>query len=342
MRIPDVSHRRKNQLTGEWVLVSPHRTQRPWQGQIDKQSVDNGLSYERDCYLCPGNNRAAGKINPKYKGPFAFDNDYPALSEISGSAEQEQELFQSEVETGRCRVLCYTHTHNESFASLPPKELRSAIEFLRDEFLALDTSGKYAYVQLFENRGKMMGCSNSHPHAQIWASESLPNEVTKEDLNQTHYFQKHSRPLLLDYLAAELKSQERVLWQNESAVALIPYWAIWPYEAMILPRQHRSSLLSLSDRELFDIALVLQHTLRAYNQLFDTQVPYSMGFHGAPCQSNNADAWQLHIHIYPPLLRSATIRKHLVGYEMLATPQRDLTPELAASNLRNAAIQSVS
>lgn len=340
MTLANASHRRKNALTGEWVLVSPHRTQRPWQGQIEKQSTVSTLSFDPECYLCPGNNRAAGQINPPYTGPFAFDNDFPALTDASTNAKQEHELFQAEAESGRCKVLCYTHAHDESLASLSPNDLRTAINFLRDEYLALDSSKKYAYVQLFENRGEMMGCSNSHPHAQMWASLSLPNEVAKEDQNQARYFAKHSQPLLLDYLAAELQAQERVLWQNESAVALIPYWAIWPYETLIVPRQHRSSLRSLSDRELFDFALALQQTLKAYNTLFDTQVPYSLGFHGAPCQSTNADAWQLHIHIYPPLLRSATIRKHLVGYEMLATPQRDLTPELAASQLRSAYSQS--
>jgi len=334
MSLEQHSHRRMNLLTGEWVLVSPHRALRPWQGQIEKDDSQVPPSYDADCYLCPGNARAAGMHNPAYSGPFAFDNDFPALSASSPGTTAGHNLFVSEPETGVCRVVCFSERHDLCLADMAPQEACRALRFLSEEWQQLDRRDDIAYAQVFENRGRMMGCSNHHPHAQIWATSSLPDEPGKELESQRRYFQKHGRSLLLDYVKAELEARSRIVCANEFAVAMVPFWAIWPYETMILPRRAMAGLDEFSDAELAGYTEVLQRTLRACNRLFQTQVPYSMGFHARPSDGQAHPEWQLHAHIYPPLLRSATIRKYLVGFEMLGMPQRDLTPESAASNLR--------
>jgi UDPglucose--hexose-1-phosphate uridylyltransferase len=334
MNLQEHSHRRLNLLTGEWVLVSPHRTQRPWQGQVEPLPPDNLPAHDEHCYLCPGNARANGHRNASYSGPYAFDNDFPALSAQSPAGAGHHELFVSESETGVCRVVCFSERHDLSLAGMTHGEACVALRFLGDQWRELDRRDDIGYVQIFENRGLAMGCSNPHPHAQIWATRSLPNEAGKELASQARYHRQHGRPLLLDYLKAEIADGARIVCENEHAVALVPFWAVWPYEVMLLPRRAITGLDDITDPELAALAEVLQRSLRACNRLFQTDVPYSMGFHARPSDGQAHPEWQLHAHVYPPLLRSAQVRKHLVGFEMLATPQRDLTPEVAAANLR--------
>jgi UDPglucose--hexose-1-phosphate uridylyltransferase len=328
------SHRRLNILTGEWVLVSPHRALRPWQGQVEPLPADKLPAHDAHCYLCPGNARANGHRNPRYTGPYAFDNDFPALSTEGYTSTAHHEMFVSESETGICRVVCFSERHDLCLAGMSRDEARAALTFLVDQWRELDRRGDLGYVQIFENRGLAMGCSNPHPHAQIWATRNLPNEAGKELASQSRYHRQHGRQLLLDYLKAEIADGARIVCENEHAVALVPFWAVWPYEVLLLPRRAIAGLDEVAPAELAALTDALQRTLRACNRLFQTDVPYSMGFHARPSDGLPHPEWQLHAHIYPPLLRSAQIRKHLVGFEMLATPQRDLTPEAAAANLR--------
>ena len=330
------SHRRKNLLTGEWVLVSPHRTQRPWQGQVDAPEADAGPAYDPGCYLCPGNARAGGVRNPDYRGGFVFDNDFAALSPGSEPAEPGHSLFVAEPVSGRCRVICFSERHDLRLATMDDAGVTRALELLFAEFDALDRDPAIACVQLFENRGQMMGCSNPHPHAQVWATSSLPNEVAKEQVQQAGYFRRHRRPLLLDYLQAELSDGSRLVCSDERAVSLVPFWAVWPYETLLLPTRPADGPGALAPEDVAGLARVLRRTLVACERLFAAPVPYSMGFHPRPSDGAAHPGWQFHAHIYPPLLRSATVRKHMVGFEMFAMPQRDLTPETAAAALRKA------
>jgi UDPglucose--hexose-1-phosphate uridylyltransferase len=334
MSLQEHSHRRLNLLSGEWVLVSPHRTQRPWQGQLEPLPPSVLPAYDEHCYLCPGNARANGHRNPAYNGPYVFDNDFPALSPQSLASAGDQPLFVSEPESGTCRVVCFSEQHNVNLAGMSHAAACAALHFLGQQWCDLDRRDSIGYVQVFENRGLAMGCSNPHPHAQIWATSSLPNEPGKELAMQSRYYRQHARPLLLDYLQAELADGTRVVCQNEHAVALLPFWAVWPYEVLLLPRRALSGFDEFAAVELGSFTALLQRTLRACNRLFQTDVPYSMGFHTRPSDGQAHPEWQLHAHLYPPLLRSAQVRKHLVGFEMLGTPQRDLTPEAAAGNLR--------
>lgn len=335
------SHRRKNLLSGEWVLVSPHRTQRPWQGQVDEPE-DPGLpEHDPDCYLCPGNTRAGGVRNPEYTGGFAFDNDFSALSPVSEIESESSPLFVSEVESGTCRVVCFTEKHHLRLAMMDDGEVARALTFLFREFQALDERPDVGYVQIFENRGQMMGCSNPHPHAQVWATSGVPVEPAKEQKTQTDYYRQHSRSLLMDYVDAELAAGERLVFCNEHAVSLVPYWACWPYETLLIPRRPSTGPADLAVQEILGLAQVLRLTLLACERLFSSAVPYSMGFHPRPSDGGEYPGWQFHAHIYPPLLRSASIRKHMVGFEMLGTPQRDLTPEAAAQRLREHLIDEI-
>ena len=334
MTTQDRSHARKNILTGEWVLVSPHRTQRPWQGQTETQDKTDEPAYDPECYLCAGNERANGAMNPDDTGAYIFDNDFPALSQGSEIGSPGNPLFQARTESGRCRVVCFSEQHNQRLATMSEVDITAALNAIITEFAALDASGQYSYVQVFENRGQMMGCSNQHPHAQIWAPEHLPTELAKEFGCQSQHFADENSVLLLDYLDAELADGARVIHYNDHFVALVPYWAVWPFEQIILPRRHVGAPSDLSRDEVQSLAAVLKLSLDANDRLFDTSAPYSMGFHPRPSDGADHPEWQFHIHIYPPLLRSATIRKHLVGFEMLGMPQRDLTPEVAAENLR--------
>ena len=335
MSIADQSHARKNALTGEWVLVSPNRLQRPWQGQVESIEDEGLLKYDPGCYLCPGNKRANGNANPYYAGPFSFENDFPALSAASDVGKPNGPFFEAREEAGICRVICYTERHDLRLATMSTEQLVIAIGAMIDQFAELDKRKGIGYVQLFENRGEMMGCSNPHPHAQVWATSHVPAEPAKELQQQLAYYNSQNSPLLLDYLAAESKAGKRLVAENDHCAACVPYWAVWPFETLLIPKRWAAAPNDLGAEEVEGLAEVLGSVLAGYDQLFHCSTPYSMGFHPRPSDGKPHPEWQFHIHIYPPLLRSATIRKHLVGFEMLGMPQRDLTPEVAAERLRD-------
>jgi UDPglucose--hexose-1-phosphate uridylyltransferase len=327
-------HRRYNPLTGDWVLVSPHRTERPWLGEVEPPAPPRRPAHDPTCYLCPGNQRARGAMNPAYEGTFAFENDFSALlcDTPLGSASADP-LFASEAVRGVCRVLCFSPRHDQTLAEMDETAIAAVVDAWAAETKAL--GAEYRWVQVFENKGLAMGCSNPHPHGQVWASNFLPNEAAKEDLRQRQYSDRTGTNLLVDYARRELDLQVRVLHANADWLAVIPYWAVWPYEAMILPRRPIARLPDLQSFERSSLAAALKSVLGGYDRLFGISVPYSMGWHGAPySMSGDTEHWQLHAHVYPPLLRSATVKKFMVGYEMLAEPQRDLTPELAATRWR--------
>ena len=339
-----LSHRRRNALTGDWVTVSPHRTQRPWQGETNPVPVDSGMIYDPECYLCPGNSRANGERNAAYTGPWAFDNDFPAFQAAgesgpilsSGSPADEPEhggLFQSEPTSGRCRVLCYHPEHQKTLASMTEAEALEVVRLWSAE--VGDLRQAHHWVQVFENRGAMMGCSNSHPHGQIWAVDTLPHEAAKEAAQQQAWFDAHQTTLLEAYRLEEEAMAERTVMVTEHWTVVVPYWAVWPFETLLMPRRQVEHLDTLVEAEQVSLAQVLRRLLLGYDTLFDASCPYTMGWHGAPGTST-APHWQLHAHFYPPLLRSASVRKHMVGYEMLSEAQRDLTPEAAAARLKEA------
>lgn len=336
MSMQTQSHRRKNLLTGEWILVSPHRTQRPWQGQVNDPEGGSRIDYDPDCYLCPGNTRAGGVVNPDYVGGFAFDNDFAALSPVSDIPAGDNPFFQAEAESGCCRVVCFTEKHHLRLANMDDEGVAAALEFLFDEFDKLDRRPDIGFVQVFENRGQMMGCSNPHPHAQIWATRSVPVEPAKEQNTQSQYFREHGRSLLLDYLEAEVAAGDRLVCEDQHVVSMVPFWACWPYETLLIPRRGVAGPGDLEKEEVAGLARVLRRTVLSYERFFSAPVPYSMGFHARPSDGSEHPEWQFHAHIFPPLLRSASVRKHMVGFEMLGTPQRDLTPETAAARLRAA------
>ena len=328
-------HRRRNPLTGEWVLVSPQRMKRPWQGQTETAPSRSGPEYDPACYLCPGNERAGGKVNPAYTHTFVFDNDFAALrADSPGGTVRNGPFFQSQAETGVCRVVCFSPRHDLTLARMDLPDIRRVVDVWAEQVEALSRDEGTGYVQLFENRGAMMGSSNPHPHGQVWATRHIPTEPAKEDRGQRAYFAREGAPLLVDYLAAELAAGERVVVENRDWVAVAPFWAVWPFETLVLPRRHRRSLADVAPAERDALADLLRRLLVRYDNLFETSFPYSMGWHGMPASAGDHTHWQLHAHFYPPLLRSATIRKFMVGYELLATPQRDLTAEQAAQRLR--------
>jgi UDPglucose--hexose-1-phosphate uridylyltransferase len=338
-------HRRRNALTNEWVVVSPHRAERPWLGEVDPNPPEPRPAYDPGCYLCPGNRRARGQVNPVYDGTFAFDNDFSALgppvpsdrSPRTGSRAPEANgsLFASDAIEGACRVLCFSPRHDRTLADLDAPAIAAVVDLWAAETTAL--GARYPWVQVFENKGSAMGCSNPHPHGQIWASNFLPNEALKEDRSQRDYFGRRRSSLLLDYADAEIHAGARTVCVRADWLAVVPYWAVWPYETMILPRRQVARLPDLGHEERASLAALIGSVLGGYDRLFGVSVPYSMGWHGAPYRQVDEDFWQLHAHVYPPLLRSATVRKYMVGYEMLAEPQRDWTPERAAERLREAA-----
>lgn len=328
-----IPHRRYNSLTDEWVLVSPHRTQRPWQGQEEKVPGPKLPEYDPECYLCPGNNRAGDRTNPDYQDTFVFTNDFQALlPDVSKEHILVHELLRAEAVAGTCRVVCFSPRHDLTLASMEPKDILKVINLWSEQITEL--SKDYRWVQVFENRGAMMGCSNPHPHCQIWASNSLPNEAAKEDKSQQQYWQQHGKALLSEYVTLELAQQERVVIANDHWVVVVPFWAVWPFETLLIPKRRVSYFPELTANEREALAEIMQRLLIKYNNLFEVSFPYSMGWHGAPYHQAETNYWQLHAHYYPPLLRSATIKKFMVGYEMLAEPQRDLTAELAAQRLR--------
>ena len=326
-------HRRYDPLGGEWVLVSPHRTQRPWQGQRESNAADQRPAYDPQCYLCPGNKRAGDATNPKYSEPFVFANDYAALlpeTPLTGGAPND--LFHCEPVRGECRVICFSPRHDLTLPEMAMEDIERVVKVWADQLTEL--GAKYRWVQIFENKGAVMGCSNPHPHGQIWAGNFIPRLVAPEIETQRAYWTKHEKPLLLDYAEAELKHGIRVIESNEHWLMVVPYWAVWPFEYLLLPRRAVKRLPELTAAERRSLAQILKLSLTRYDNLFETSFPYSMGWHGAPTDDGNYDGWQLHAHFYPPLLRSATVKKFMVGYEMLAEPQRDLTPEQAAARLR--------
>jgi UDPglucose--hexose-1-phosphate uridylyltransferase len=326
-------HRRYNPLTGEWVLVSPQRTQRPWRGQVEKPSQDVRPAYDPTCYLCPGNQRAGGVRNPQYESTFLFTNDFSALLPGTPRATANPHpLLRAESEPGICRVLCFSPRHDLTLPEMALEEIRRVVDVWAEQVTELGQ--RYRWVQVFENKGEIMGCSNPHPHGQIWATNTLPNEPTKEERQQRAYLAGRGRPLLLDYADLEAERRERVVVQNEHWLAVVPYWAVWPFETLLLPRRHVLRLPDSSDAEREALAQVLKRLLTRYDNLFEMSFPYSMGWHGAPFGQDDGHHWQLHAHFYPPLLRSATVKKFMVGYEMLAEAQRDLTAEQAAGRLR--------
>ena len=332
MTIFDQPHRRQNALTGDWVLVSPRRTMRPWQGERHYPESGNIPFYDPECYLCPGNNRASGNQNPDYTGPYIFQNDFPSLLPETEFIEKETPLFKSQSVSGNCRVLCFSERHDLSLPELELSSIEKVVQYWVDEYKEL--AEKYRWVQIFENKGEQMGCSNPHPHGQIWAGDFLPNELYREEQQQREYFESHGSPLLSEYLDHELRKKQRLVELNEHWLSVVPWWAIWPFETLIIPRRHVTGLHELSGDEQVALAELLKNLLSRYDNLFQASFPYSMGWHGASFFSNSKDAWRLHAHIYPPLLRSSTIRKFMVGYEMLAEVQRDISPEQASARLR--------
>jgi len=330
-------HRRWNPLRREWVLVSPHRTQRPWQGQTEDVSQSPSVRYDPSCYLCPGNMRAGGYETPKYAETYVFDNDYAALKPAVAEAEMDVKsagLLRASTERGICRVICFDPRHDLTLATMDHPSIHRVVGVWAQQEAELSRRSDIGYVQIFENRGAMMGASNPHPHGQIWATEHIPNEPAAEFAAQCEYFAQHGTPLLQDYLNLELQQRERIVAENDGWVALVPFWAVWPFELMLLPRTPVANLNGLSEAGRDGLAAMLKAVASGYNRIFDTPFPYSMGFHLSPCDGLPHPEWQLHAHFYPPLLRSATIRKFMVGFELLGSPQRDLTPESAAATLR--------
>jgi UDPglucose--hexose-1-phosphate uridylyltransferase len=328
----DSPHRRYNPLTNEWVLVSPHRNKRPWQGQLEKSSVENRPAYDPDCYLCPGNIRAGDVQNPNYDKTYVFTNDFKALLPDTQTFNVTHPLLHGEAIQGTCKVVCFSPCHDLTLAEMSNEGIRAVVDTWAVQTEQL--SQIYRWVQVFENKGAIMGCSNPHPHGQIWAVNVLPNEPSKEDKQQQKYFEKYKKPLLTDYTLLELEQQERIVVQNAHWLAVLPYWAIWPFEILLLPRRHVLRIFDLNEAERDALADILKRLLTKYDNLFEVSFPYTMGWHGAPTDHRNYDYWQLHAHFYPPLLRSSTVKKFLVGYEMSAEPQRDLTAEQAAERLR--------
>ena len=327
-------HRRYNPLTGTWILVSPHRTKRPWLGQTEASFPEIGKSYDPDCYLCPGNIRANGKKNLTYSKTFVFDNDFAALLDDVPVFRSDDELFRYESVEGTCRVICYTPDHSKTMALMQEEEIVDVIYTWIEQYSELIK--KYKWVQIFENRGSMMGASNPHPHGQIWAMNKIPQLGELEYKNQFAYKEKKGSLLLLDYVKKELEfPEERVVLEGEYWVFVVPFWAVWPYETLLLPKFKVSRISDLIESQIKDLAKILKRMLIKYDNLFNTFFPYSMGWHNAPAGNEYDDFWTLHAHFYPPLLRSATIRKFMVGFEMLSEPQRDIIAEVAAQRLRS-------
>jgi UDPglucose--hexose-1-phosphate uridylyltransferase len=358
--LSDHPHRRYNPLTGEWVLVSPHRTKRPWQGQVEQTAPEQRPTYDPQCYLCPGNTRADGTVNPPYQQTFVFTNDFAALLpdtpegsyEVMGGqsappgaptapgapaapgAHVGSPLLLARGERGTCRVVCFSPRHDLTMAEMALDDVRAVVDVWAEQYADLGAQPWVSYVQIFENRGAMMGASNPHPHGQIWATESLPLHVAREQETQQEYFATYGRSLLADYLALELEQDVRLVCSNDHFVALVPFWAVWPFETLIISRRHVGALTDLDSEERTGLADILRQLTTRYDNLFQTSFPYSMGFHQRPTDDAKHPEWHLHAHFYPPLLRSATVRKFMVGFELLGEPQRDITAEQAAERLR--------
>ena len=333
--LQDVSHRRYNPLMDSWVQVSPHRAKRPWQGQVEKVAQAQRPAHDPACYLCAGNTRANGETNPQYTDTYAFTNDFSALLPEVPAAAEESGFFRYHTEAGLCRVICFSPRHDLTIAQMDTAAIRKVVDLWVNECAELGNRDDIGYIQIFENKGETMGCSNPHPHGQIWAQTTLPEIPAQKQAQQAKYYAEHGRTLLADYLAEELKAEERILFANEHVVALVPFWAVWPYEAMLIPRRPSARLTDLTDTERTALADAYRRLAIRYDNLFETSFPYSAGIHQAPYDGQPHPGWHWHMVFYPPLLRSATVKKFMVGYEMLANPQRDITAEQSAERLRS-------
>ena len=328
-------HRRFNPLNGEWLQVSPHRTDRPWQGQVEKTVQETKPHYDPTCYLCPGNTRAGGKLTPQYDSVFVFDNDYPALLPDTPEGQyQAGDLLIATSERGIARVLCFSPRHDLTLAQMEAADIRLVVEAWAEQYQELGQLPFIGHVQIFENRGAMMGASNPHPHGQIWAQEHIPNEPSKELAAQANYLEKHDTCLLCDYVKLEATDGSRIVCENEEWLAVVPFWAIWPFETLVVSKQHAGALPDLTEGQREGLADILKRVTTRYDNLFEINFPYSMGFHQTPTDGHTYPGQHLHAHFLPPLLRSATVRKFMVGYELLGNAQRDITPESSAERLR--------
>ena len=330
-------HKRYNPLTDEWVLVSPHRLQRPWQGKVEQTPQDSLPAYDPKCYLCPGNERAGGHRNPPYKNMFVFDNDFSALLIDAPKATlRKSKLIRAQSEKGICRVICYSPRHDLTMAELPTSDIENVVDVWTKEYYELCSRKEIAHVQIFENKGAIMGCSNPHPHGQIWATQTIPTEPAREIKSQKNYASANGgKCLLCEYLKLELETKERIICSNDEWIALIPFWAKWPFETMVLPKNHVKDLVAFNNKQRQNLADILKKITTRYDNLFNVSFPYTMGLHQAPSDYKPYDFLHFHIHFYPPLLRSATVQKFMVGFEMMANAQRDITPEQAAERLRS-------
>jgi UDPglucose--hexose-1-phosphate uridylyltransferase len=335
LELQQAPHRRFNPLLREWVLVSPHRTQRPWLGKVDETIPPNRLEYDPACYLCPENERANGAHNPKYTSTFVFENDYAALFANPPRVEtNEDDLLIAESEAGICRVICFSPRHNLTIPVMTLLEVRKVVNTWSEQFLELEKVPWVRHIQIFENRGSLMGASNPHPHCQIWANTSIPNIPGRELSSLNEYAAGKKSCLLCDYLRLEFSKEERVVCENDGFAVVVPYWAVWPFETLLLSKRHVAAIDEFSVNESELLADILRQITTRYDNLFETSFPYSMGFHQRPSDRKSHPEWHFHGHYYPPLLRSATVQKFMVGYELLASPQRDITPEAAAARLR--------
>ncbi len=333
--LSEFPHRRFNPLIREWVLVSPHRAKRPWRGKIEKPPTPVEATYGPECYLCPGNARAGGVRNPDYKSTFVFDNDFAGLLPDALACDvNSNDLLVAKSERGICRVMCFNERHDLTLATMTEPQVNAVVDAWVDQYRELAAVPWINHVQIFENRGEIMGASNPHPHCQIWATAGLPNQAENENLSQLDYRQEHGSCLLCDYLALELQREERIICRNADFAMLVPFWAVWPFEVMLVSTRHLGAMDELEQAEKKSLAEILRRMCIRYDNLFKVPFPYTMGFHQKPTDGEEHPEWHLHAHYYPPLLRSATIPKFMVGYEMLGTPQRDLTPEAAAERLR--------
>ncbi len=329
----NIPHRRYNILTGEWILVSPHRTKRPWQGKTEENKSIKKETYDESCYLCPGNSRAGGQVNPDYKEPFSFVNDFSALLPDTPEINLNEGLLKAESEKGLCKVVCFSPDHSLTLPLMGVEDITKVIRLWKKEYLELGSKDNINYVQIFENKGAIMGCSNPHPHGQIWSQSSIPAEILKKSMKFKEYYSKNKKSLLGDYLDQELAARDRILEENDHFVVLIPYWAIWPFEAMIIPKRHLQHIGQLNSDEEIAYAEITKKLTIKYDNLFETSFPYSSGIHQAPTDGKEYPEWHFHMSFYPPLLRSASVKKFMVGYEMFAGPQRDITAEQAAERL---------
>jgi UDPglucose--hexose-1-phosphate uridylyltransferase len=334
--ISEYPHRRLNILTGEWILVSPHRAKRPWQGQVERIVEGKALQYDPSCYLCPVNKRANGEKNPNYTSTFTFTNDFSALLKDSPSKDfQIDDLLIARGERGICRVVCFSPQHDLSLAEMSLDAILRVVEVWTDEYATIGELPFINHIQIFENKGAVMGCSNPHPHCQIWAQESIPAEPTKEFGRMIEYQKNKHSCLICDYLSIELREKERLVIENSGFAALVPFWAVWPFETIVLPKRHIGSLSEMTHKEMESFAEIIKRLTTRYDNLFNMSFPYSSGIHQAPTDQKDHPECHLHMHFYPPLLRSATVKKFMVGYEMMANPQRDITAELSAEKLRS-------